>query len=117
MYSYEFFKSTPLIVLHDMFMAGEIQEWQVPEEYLNGMKLAADLALWTLEEEICFIIDDLLSQDIIPTYNMIEENSSVSYGFDTLMESLECQELIEEVNGAYILTEWGKKRKPGGKAD
>lgn len=68
--------------------------------------------MWTLEQETCFIIDDLLTQDIVPTYGAIQEQSSVSYGFDVLMESMETQELIREVNGAYILTESGKKLIP-----
>jgi hypothetical protein len=122
MYSYDFFMNTAPITLFYMLLSGEIQEYQVPDECWNDIGFAGeeyrneikDLCnnSWTLEQETCFIINDLLTQDVVPTYGAIEEQSSVSYGFDTLMETMEIQELIQEVNGAYILTESGKKLIP-----
>ncbi len=122
MYSYEFFMNTAPIELFYMLKNGDIQEYQVPDELWNEIGMAGseyreEIAKacsnpWTLTEETCFIINDLLTQDIVPTYGAIEEQSSVSYGFDSLIESMEFQDLIREVNGAYILTESGKKLVP-----
>lgn len=65
--------------------------------------------MWTLEQDTLFVIFKLLKEDVIPNFENISEQSSISYGLDSMLEYLDIQELITEVDGAYLLTPCGRE--------